>query len=259
MRSYCCVRSLAAAFLACLVAPLYALNLNIGTNQDALAYGETLSLSLRTNPNSSEAGMLSDQYIAAILPDGSLFTLSNDLTWTSAIRPVFAARPLTVSDKTTVYSLRIPESLPSGKYTFYLVVVPAGADPLINSNWIGYDMNPVIVRSAQPIGNANPIIGNSVTISTSFTRDELGRLNGAISTLRATISDPDGDTVSCTWEGTEYPYSNGYFSSPARITGDCSVAQFQRTISFGQASQADITLTAYDTKGGISIYKYKFR
>ena len=108
--------------------------------------------------------------------------------------------------------------------------------------------------------NTNPVIGSSFNSSTKYTHNSLGQLVGATTTINVSVSDPDGDSVSCIWEGNDYIYiGGGFVSYPANISGDCNVAIFSRRISFGQPSQSDITLKANDGKGGTSSLKIKFQ
>jgi len=128
----------------------------ISTNKASYVSGDTMTLSA-TIMAGPDAGILSDIYIAAITPAGSMLMLDSAFAWSVAVTPTVSGFPLVDVSAPNFYS--IPNSnLPSGNYTFAIAVVRAGMNPLNQANWLAIATVIVpYVATIPPLGfNAPP-------------------------------------------------------------------------------------------------------
>ena len=130
--------------------------LTLTTNKVIFSPGDTLSLSGAIMPT-TDATVQSDIYIAAVLPDDKeVFSLDPNFTWKAGWVPILPAFTLTELQATDFYSLLLPAGLPLGKYTFSLVAVPTGADPLNSTTWLNSTSTEVFLTPPLTVSSAFP-------------------------------------------------------------------------------------------------------
>jgi len=125
---------------------------------------DTLKLSGGIVPSNDDANVLSDVYVAVVLPDGSIFTLAPNLTWDATLTPILKAFPIANIQAPNFYSLSIPESLSKGTYTFYLVATPTNANPLDSSLWLG-SITTTINISTTPTCTPPQVLQNNLCVT----------------------------------------------------------------------------------------------
>ena len=177
---------LAAIFLLGLVPPLYAATLTLNTNQTSFAPGNILSISGSILPT-NDSGVLSDIYVAVVLPNGSIQTLDPNFVWRNALLPIVSGYQLAQLNAPNFYSLAMPTGLPEGSYTFYLVLARAGGNPMDSSMWLGYANAPITF-----FNNPTPLLLNVVT-SWANTSTSVSSYN-----LILTVSDVSGQQLAHT-------------------------------------------------------------
>lgn len=126
-----------AWLLAVSVSWSFAATLSLTANQSSFGSGNTLSLSAGIVPT-NDAGVSSDIYVAVVSPSGDVLTLDRNFSWSASMAPILTASPIANLQAPNFYSIQLPAALSSGQYTFYLIAVPTGADPLNSSGWLGY-------------------------------------------------------------------------------------------------------------------------
>ncbi len=162
MRTF--IRHFLAVFLiASFVPSLQAVTLSLSTNQAVYVPSDTLKLSGGIVPSNDDANVLSDVYVAVVLPDGSIFTLAPNLTWDATLTPILKAFPIANIQAPNFYSLSIPESLPKGTYTFYLVATPTNSNPLDSSLWLG-SITTTINISTTPTCTPPQVLQNNLCV-----------------------------------------------------------------------------------------------
>ncbi len=163
MRTF--IRHFLAVFLiASFVPSLQAVTLSLSTNQAVYVPSDTLKLSGGIVPSNDDANVLSDVYVAVVLPDGSIFTLAPNLTWDATLTPILKAFPIANIQAPNFYSLSIPESLPKGTYTFYLVATPTNSNPLDSSLWLG-SITTTINISTTPTCTPPQVLQNNLCVT----------------------------------------------------------------------------------------------
>ena len=163
MRTF--IRHFLAVFLiASFVPSLQAVTLSLSTNQAVYVPSDTLKLSGGIVPSNDDANVLSDVYVAVVLPDGSIFTLAPNLTWDATLTPILKAFPIANIQAPNFYSLSIPESLPKGTYTFYLVATPTNANPLDSSLWLS-SVTTTINLSTTPTCTPPQVLQNNLCVT----------------------------------------------------------------------------------------------
>ena len=164
--------------------------------------GDHVSLLLSGQSGGATAANVGDVYLAAIIPDGTIFT--NDGTqWrpvTGGVAPFRQSVDVsTLAEE--VFSGNMPDSLPSGVYTFVAVLVKPGADPADGQNWL----SPLAVTSltyvntppAPPPSTPPP----AVTLSATPPSVQIGQNIG----LTWSVANATSCTASGNWSG---PRSN---------------------------------------------------
>ena len=101
--------------------------------------------------------------MAVVLPDGSIFTLTPNLTWGATLTPILEAFPIANIQAPNFYSLSLPESLPKGTYTFYLVATPTNSNPLDSSLWLGSITTTINLSTTPTINQLYPTLASSAT------------------------------------------------------------------------------------------------
>jgi len=141
--------------IAILASTAAAATATISTNQTSFVTGDSLRLSA-TITAGIDAGTSTDIYIAAII-SGTVLTLDNTLSWTIGLAPVLSGFPLANVSAPNFYSI-VNSNLPSGDYTFVIVVVRTGTDPLNSVNWIAIATTVVpYISTTQPLSFNAPI------------------------------------------------------------------------------------------------------
>ena len=133
---------LATSLLTGLVAPAHAATPTLTTNQGIFRTGDTLALSAGIVPT-NDAGVMSDIYVAVVLPSGAVVTLDPNLAWNAALVPIVTAFPLANLQAPDFYALPLP-ALPGGLYNFHVVLTPTGTSPLDSSARLGAASAPII-------------------------------------------------------------------------------------------------------------------
>ena len=177
---------LTAIVLLGLVPPLSAATLTLNTNQTSFGPGNTLSISGSILPT-NDGGVLSDIYVAVVLPNGNIQTLDPNLVWRNALIPIVNGYQLAQLNAPNFYSLALPTGLPEGNYTFYLVAARAGANPIESSVWLGSANAPFTY-----FNNSTPFILNVMT-SWANTSTSVSSYN-----LILTVTDASGQQLADT-------------------------------------------------------------
>ena len=156
-------------------------SLALSTSEVDINLGNSLSLSGEITP-SSDVGLPTDIYVAATLPNGSVFSLDSNRVWQSTLNPIANNFPLAKIHAPFFHSMQFPVNLPSGKYSFYLIAVLAGKNPLDTSYWLGYSMAPFtfhqmpLLMSVDGRYQAKLIQNGQTTINYQVTDFETGRV-----------------------------------------------------------------------------------
>lgn len=117
-------------------------SVSLSLNQTVFAAGDILNLTMTTQPGPLNGA--ADFYLVLLIPggsaylfDGSAWALIFDGTdvFPGAVKPFRASAPVTTISEIILGEM-VPGSIPPGTYTFLVVLVRAGADPLDASNWL---------------------------------------------------------------------------------------------------------------------------
>jgi hypothetical protein len=135
---------LVASLIAGCIVPTQAATLSLTANQTIYNPGNTVDLSAMIFPMDDDK-VLSDIYLAVVMPDNSLLALDRNKAWKTSLSPIISATPIASINAPNFYSLPLPANQVEGKYTFYLVAVPTGKNPLDRSAWLGYSIAPITV------------------------------------------------------------------------------------------------------------------
>ncbi|NJO15023.1 MAG: family 16 glycosylhydrolase [Thioploca sp.] len=137
--------------------PSYGVEFTLTTNKVTLSQGDTLSLSGTMMPTNI-GRVQKDIYVTVALPgDKGVFSLDSNFTWKPGWVPILQQVFLLASiEFPNFYSLLLPTGLPLGKYTFSLIAVPVGADPLNNTTWLGFTSTQVFLTPPLTVFGAFP-------------------------------------------------------------------------------------------------------
>jgi len=114
---------------------------SLSLNQAVYAAGNVLSLTMTTQTG---VPIAADIYLVLVIPggtaysfDGTVWALIFDGTHVipGAVRS-FRANVMVTNASAVIFGGTVPDSIPHGSYSFLVVLVRAGADPLDASNWL---------------------------------------------------------------------------------------------------------------------------
>lgn len=105
-------------------------------NQTAFSTGQTMDLSVDVNGTA-----VVDAYVAVVLPSGMFFTIGTGgvISVLNGVVPMVTSVALGFFPDVPIFSFTFTGAEPAGTYTWFVILVPTGADPTDSANWIASD------------------------------------------------------------------------------------------------------------------------
>jgi len=135
----------------CSITSAFAADLTLTPSQSTISSDRSLSLSYSMVLTTGERGVKGDMYVGLVTPNGALYTLDNNRKWNVGLVPRTKSWALADILESNFYNIQMPDDIPVGKYTFYIVVVRTGAGIEDVLNWGGWNSAVVDVQKAPPI------------------------------------------------------------------------------------------------------------
>jgi len=118
---------------------------------------------------------------------------------------------------------------------------------------------------AYPKENQSPVFPEKMEVVTSTQNeyDEVGRLRGGTTTIevKTPAVDPDGDTITYEWSGTDVDHTQFSSGDPKKVEfksnlkGEGLKAVWTRVIIMGELASGILYLKARDGKGGEAVHR----